>query len=300
MRIGYPCINRTLDCSSSRTFRLKSYSAARLVSTVESNLDGLMAILRYNVAHGLLNFRITSDLVPFASHPVCRFDWAGHFRGKLREVGRFIRRQGIRISMHPDQFTLINSPDRRIFERSHRELRYHALVLDTMGLPVSAKIQVHVGGVYGDKPAAMARFVRRYARLDPAVRRRLVIENDDGRFHLADCLRISEDCRVPVLFDTFHHELLSSGETMGDALVLCSRTWKKRDGLPMVDFSDQEPGGRRGRHAESIDLRRFRRFLEASRPHDFDLMLEIKDKEKSALRALRTAAGAGRLDQVFS
>ena len=152
MKIGYPCLNLTIGCKASRTFRLKSFSEQRLIETVADNLDCLMHILRWNVERRILFFRITSDLVPFASHPVCRFDWLGHFRETFARIGAFIRSHNIRISMHPDPFTLINSRDEAIFERSCRELLYHAQVLDAMELDRTAKIQIHVGGVYGDKP----------------------------------------------------------------------------------------------------------------------------------------------------
>ena len=132
MKIGYPCLNRTIGCKADRTFRLKSYSEERLIETVANNLACLEEILRHNVAMRVLFFRITSDLVPFASHPVCRFDWQGHFREQFTRLGAFIREHDIRISMHPDQFTLINSLDEAIFERSRRELLYHAQVLDAL------------------------------------------------------------------------------------------------------------------------------------------------------------------------
>lgn len=80
MRIGYPCLNTSVGCSPARTFRLASYSDVRLVETVERNLACTDAILHYNVAHGLLAFRLTSDLVPFASHPVCAYAWQERFR----------------------------------------------------------------------------------------------------------------------------------------------------------------------------------------------------------------------------
>jgi len=190
MRIGYPCINRSLDCQGDRTFRLKSYSEGRLVEVVGNNLACLERMLRYNIGHGIGFLRVSSDVVPFASHPVCAFDWQAHFQAPLRRLGRLIRRHRLRISMHPDQFTLINSPDAGIFARSHAELRYHADLLDGLGLGLDAKIQIHVGGVYGERDAAIGRFIERYARIDERVRRRLVIENDERCYPLADCLRI--------------------------------------------------------------------------------------------------------------
>lgn len=188
--------------------------------------------------------------------------------------------------MHPDQFVLINSPSREIVGRSVAELEYHCRVLDLMGLDSSAKVQIHVGGVYGDKPAAIGRFVRQYGRLKPFVRKRLVIENDDGLFSLRDCLLVHEKTGIPVLFDVFHHKCNSDGESVREAVKLAAATWKKKDGVLMADYSSQKKGGRFGAHTENIDLEDFAEFLKEARGADFDVMLEIKDKEKSALLAI--------------
>jgi UV DNA damage endonuclease len=288
MRIGYPCINRTIGCKGNHTFRLQSYSEARLIATVADNLACLQQILAFNLRHGLLFFRITSDLVPFASHPVNQFDWQSYFQPHFREIGQFIAEHGIRISMHPDQFTLINSLDIAVFERSVKELEYHAEVLDLLGLDTSAKLQIHVGGIYGDKAKSMQRFVERFERLDERIRSRLVIENDDRLYTLRDCLRIHAETGIPVLFDLFHHEVNSSGESIHEALKLVSRTWSEEDGVPMIDYSSQEPGERARKHAETIDLAHFKRFLKTLNDLGFegDIMLELKDKEKSAVKAL--------------
>jgi UV DNA damage endonuclease len=286
MKIGYPCINLTIGCIGDRTFRLKSYSEERLIATVENNLSCLLEMLRFNVRHSILFFRIASDLVPFASHPVCRFDWQGYFQSKFDLIGRFIRANRIRISMHPDQFTLINSLDEGVFVRSEKELLYHAHVLDAMSLDVTAKIQIHVGGVYGDKERSMQRFVDRFNRLPDVVRRRLVVENDDRNYTLKECVTISEATGMPVLFDVFHHKVNNNGETIRQAFRMFHGTWKKSDGIPMVDFSLQGMGKAKGSHAQSIDLKDFKEFLEQTRPYDFDIMLETKDKERSAIKAL--------------
>jgi len=285
MRIGYPCINTTIGCKSGRTFRLKSYSEERLIETVKSNLYCLSKILKFNLRHNLLFFRITSDLVPFASHPICTFNWQEHFAEDFKTIGDFIKSHEMRISMHPDPFTVINSLENRVFDNSLRELVYHAQVLDLMELNTSAKIQIHVGGVYGDKEKSMKRFVEMFEKLDQIIKRRLVIENDERRYNLKDCLKISAETEVPILFDVFHHGINNSGETIKEAFELFTRTWKEKDGLPMVDYSSQQTDNRRAKHAEAINTEKFRKFLEDTKPFDFDIMLEIKDKEISALKA---------------
>jgi UV DNA damage endonuclease len=95
---------------------------------------------------------------------------------------------------------------------------YHCIVLDSLGLDESAKIQIHVGGTYGDKVQGLTRFVNVYKLLEPNVRRRLVIENDDRLFSLKDCLNIHALTVIPIVFDTFHHRLLNNGETLPEAI----------------------------------------------------------------------------------
>ncbi|MFC1848537.1 UV DNA damage repair endonuclease UvsE [Chloroflexota bacterium] len=234
-------------------------------------------------------FRITSDLVPFASHPVCQFEWQHYFQDKFQDTGDYIRAHDIRISMHPDQFTLINSPDEGVFQRSLQELIYHVQVLDLMALDTSTKIQLHVGGVYEDKTTSIRRFVDRFNTLPDLVKRRLVIENDDRSYTLQDCLQVSSMASIPVILDSFHHQVNSSGESLGDALSSASSTWRQEDGILMVDYSYQKGNGRRGAHSETVNIDHFRQFLDTTKSYDFDIMLEIKDKEQSALKAVEAA-----------
>ncbi len=298
MKIGYPCINRTLTCQGNRTFRLKSYSLHNLIEKVENNLDCLRQILEYNLKHNILFFRITSDLVPFASHPINQFDWQGFFKKKFRTIGQFIKKHDMRISMHPDQFTLINSLNRTIFRRSLKELLYHAEILDLMELNTYAKIQIHVGGVYSDKKKSIKRFIKRYENIDDRIKRRLVIENDDKSYCLRDCLLVHEQTGIPIVFDVFHHSVKNAGEKLDQAFALFSKTWKRKDSIPMVDYSHQKPGGQTGQHATSLNRKVFRNFLCQTKPYDFDIMLEIKDKEKSALEAVETASADQRFKKL--
>lgn len=295
MRIGYPCINLSLPCRPSRTFRLANLTWERLRETLAGNLACLEAIVRWNAQHGLLFLRITSDLVPLASHPQNRFPWDEAFAERFGEIGALIRSLGMRISMHPGQYTLLNSPRKEVVAAAVRDLAYHARVLDLLGLDRTAKIQIHVGGVYGDKARAMERFVRAVEALPPGIRERLAVENDEKFYTVSEVLRLCRITGLPAVFDVFHHELNPDGTSVAEALAAQRETWGPEDGLPIVDYSSPLPGGRPGSHAYELNEAHFLRFLEESRPHDFDLMLEVKDKERSALRALALAADDPRL-----
>jgi UV DNA damage endonuclease len=309
MKIGYPCINNSISRKTTSTFRLASYSESRMIQTIKDNLIHLNQILKYNVKNDLLFFRISSDLIPFASHPICELAWHNFFQYELEQIGDYIKKYNIRISMHPDQFVVLNSPNEKTVQNSIRELNYHCNLLDTMCLDETAKVQIHVGGVYENKSKAIDRFIKKCNLVDHSIKKRLVIENDDHLYSLRDCICISKQTGIPVVFDRFHHECFGSnnnnkdtGEsksensTLQNILQNAFLTWKiNKDGLPMVDYSSQDVGtindhnqmiARRGKHTLTIDPISFEKFLRETESLDFDIMLEIKDKEKSALKAL--------------
>jgi UV DNA damage endonuclease len=297
MRIGYPCINLTLKNQYSSTFRLKSYSEKRFNETVKNNLDHLLSVLNFNKKNNIYFFRISSDIIPFASHPVCDINWSDIFKEKLKEIGDFIIKNNIRVSMHPDQFVILNSKSEDIVKNSIRELQYHCKLLDSMRLPTSAKIQIHVGGVYGDKKKAKKDFVNNFNNLlEESLKKRLVIENDDRSYSLKDCLDINSETGIPIVFDTFHHECLNNGETFQQSLSSFIESWSYLiDGNPILDYSSQSIGERKGKHAKTLDKNHFvymytefkNTIKENQVDLDLDIMLEIKDKEKSALLALK-------------
>ncbi len=245
-----------------------------------------METLQYNREKGILFFRITSGLVPFASHPVCRVDWPVVFRDKFKAIGRFIKKEKMRTSMHPGHFTLLNSLRTTVWRRSIKEIEYHVDVLDLLGLDNSHKIQIHVGGVYNDKEESLKRFIETYKKLSPKLKKRLVIENDENSYNADDCLRISKATKMPIVFDVFHHQLYNQGEDLKEIIKEIFLTWRKKDGIPIVDYSSQDANKKRGAHTEGIDLENFNKFLEITQDVDYDIMLEIKDKAKSALEAL--------------
>ena len=291
MKIGYPCINTSIQRHHKSTFRLASYSEMRLIQTVSDNLAHLEKILKFNVENRLLFFRISSDLVPFASHPICKFNWIDNFKSEFKQLGEYIKANNIRISMHPDQFVILNSSNDKVTDNSINELKYHCNILDAMDLDRTAKVQIHVGGVYGDKPRAIKKFIECYSTLSETIKKRIAIENDDHLFNLKDCLEIHQQTGIPIIFDNFHHECFNySKESIIQAIKKASLTWKVKDGLPMLDYSSQSKGERKGKHAATLDPLLFCNFIMETQRLDFDVMLEIKDKEKSALAALKLLA----------
>lgn len=285
MKIGYPVINQGLGHISSHTFRLAALSEAKLLKTATENIDSMEQTIAWNIERGLMFYRIGSGVIPFASHPAMVIDWQRPFRERLARIGKTIRDSGMRISMHPGQFVVINSPNETTYQNSVRELQYHADLLDLFGLDATHKVQFHLGGIHGEREASTAIFIERYNALPESIRRRLVIENDERVASLAQCLEIHKACGLPVLFDTLHHEVNNNGETVLAGLKRAAATWGPADGVPMIDYSSQNPDKKIGAHAVTLDVDKFRRFIKSLKGFDIDIMFEIKNKEASALQA---------------
>lgn len=271
-------------------------------------LDGIFDHL---AAEGIRMYRISSDIAPYVTHPdMPQFHRQIEECGEeLATVGARARGLDLRLSMHPSQYIVLNSPDARIADAAVADFVYHARFLDALGTDLDAKIVTHVGGVYGDKPAAMERFAANYERLPEIVRRRLVLENDEVSYSVAEIERVHAMTGIPLIFDILHHRVnREDGRTEADACAACLRSWPE-DQTPKIHYSTQRGTARTpragadpetappraGEHDDWIDPGDFIRFLEEMEgERRFDAMLEAKAKDVALLR-LREAILAGGL-----
>jgi UV DNA damage endonuclease len=293
MRVGYACINTELRAPN-RTCRLANATPERILELGRANLEALRAILAWNAAHGIRLFRLTSDLIPFGSHPVNPLPWWDLLAEEFAACAALIRQTGQRVSLHPGQYTVLNSPRPEVVTNSRAELIYHVRLLEALETDRSHKIVLHLGGVYGDRQAALQRLAVVYVSLPEAVQARLVFENDERSYTLADALNLHEDIGAPVIFDVFHHRWNPSLQslTLSEQVELAAHTWQPADGPPKLHYSDQWPGKPPGAHSATLDLAAFAEFVRQLPPRPLDIMLEVKDKEQSALAAQAYLAGA--------
>lgn len=285
LKVGYACVNTQLP-SPARTIRLANATPQRLRELVAHNLDALEAILDWNAEHGIEVFRLTSNLVPFASHPVNELVWWVEFDERFRALGEQLRTAGARISIHPAQYVVLSSRTPTVVTAAVDELTYHGRLLDALGHRRSAKIVLHVGAGTSGDASALERFAAGVVRLPENVRTRLAIENDE-RWPVERVLDLSARLGVPVVLDVFHHSLAPSFRGLGvrELVQLVGQTWAAEDGRQEVHFSTQADGRRPGAHAETLDLAAFARFVECVGDLPLDCILEVKDKEQSVLRA---------------
>lgn len=287
MSIGYACLIVGEQGYDYRTIRLDHLTDSRLREVIEHNLLTLERMINYNVFHEIKMFRITSDLIPFGSSQANKLDWTEEFKSNFNRIGEIIKASKIRVSMHPGQYTVLNSPDQSVVDRAVDDLIYHTKVLNCLSVDSSAKIILHIGGIYGDKPLAMDRFVEQYQKLPEEIKSRLVIENDDRSYNIHDVLSISKRTGIPVVYDNLHNRLLPS-EPIGDDLFWiqeASKTWRPVDGNQKIHYSEQNPEKKNGSHSDRIHMDEFLPLYE--KLDNVDVMLEVKDKNLSAIKTIQ-------------
>lgn len=288
MRIGYACIALAVEKTDLKSCTMKNASPERLLSLVSHNLRALDAMIDYNIQNGILLYRVSSDLVPFGSSLARDLPWEAENEQLLRSIRKKIAASGMRVSMHPGQYTVLSSPDAGVTARGVEDLRYHARVLDSLAPGREHKIVLHAGGKYGDTPSAMRRFVSAYRDLDASVARRLVLENDGSIYTIAEVLELSGILGAPVIFDNLHNALNPADKTKDDAywITQAAPTWSAADGPQKLHYSQQHPVKTRGAHSDSIAIDPFLDYCHRLPDRSVDIMLEVKDKNLSALKCI--------------
>lgn len=284
IRLGYVSYNTQLPLPN-KTFRLSNYSDEKMLQVAQSNINALRTILLWNKEHSVHFFRITSQLIPFGSHPINKGKWKELLQEQLEEIGEIINRNKMRVSMHPGQYTVLNTPHDSYYKNSLRDLEYHTSLLELMGLDSSHTIVIHGGGAYGDKSKSLSVLCERINNLSSSIKNRLILENDDKIFNAQDIFTVCEKTNIPGVLDVFHHEVLPSYENFKrrDLILLYKKTWPQNE-RQKIHYSTQEQGKIAGTHAQKIDLLDFSKFYEEIKDLDLDIMLEIKDKENSLLK----------------
>jgi len=288
MSIGYACLTIGVLNTNLKSCIAKNVDEEKLLDLILHNLNSLENIIDYNIKNNIKLFRISSDLIPFGSSPINTLSWERIFSSKFIEIGEKIRKSGMRVSMHPGQYTVINSPNAEVVNRAIDDLNYHTKVLDSLGVGSENKIVLHIGGVYNDKDNAIKRFINNYSLLGSNVKERLVIENDDKSYNIKDVLEIGINFKIPVIFDNLHNEINPYDKEKNDIYWIneCKKTWKEKDGYQKIHYSQQNTLKKIGSHSNTIKINKFIDFYEKLGREDIDIMLEVKDKNLSAVKCI--------------
>ncbi|ADC51851.1 putative UV damage endonuclease [Alkalihalophilus pseudofirmus OF4] len=286
MKMGYACQNLTLPTTfrTCRLITMEKEGMEKIKELTLSNIEMLKKVITWNIEQNIYFFRVSSDMIPFATHPKMTWRWQEDtdLREKLDEIHQLQQAHDLRLSMHPGQYTVLNSPKEHVVQNAIKDLEYHADFLHFIG---GSDMILHTGGAYGDKEKAKQTFIKAYHDLSENVRTYLRLENDDKTFHTADVLAISKECGVPICFD-IHHELcferaMPELERLIEEVI---QTWEHILLVPKMHLSSGKRSMKDPAHADFIRPEDFKRLIVLTEPYEVDIMLEAKAKEKALLQ----------------
>tara|TARA_B100000902_G_scaffold53283_1_gene60034 strand:- start:318 stop:1256 length:939 start_codon:yes stop_codon:yes gene_type:complete len=308
MNLGYACINMQLSYPQKyggkpkgvspittgrsmikRTFESKGLDYASELTL--ANAMDLNQIVQWNVINGYKFFRITSGLAPWKSE----YDWddlkdIDEIKGYLSSVGWVVNKHKLRITSHPGPFNVLTSPHEHVVENCISDLTMHGDVFDMIGLSRTPfnKINIHIGGAYGDKPKSMERFCKNFERLPNKVKSRLTVENDDKQsmYSVKELYDgVYSNIGVPIVFDYHHHRFCDGGLSEQEALELAISTWP--EGItPATHYSEsrsveQEDDKIRPQAHSDYVYEKINTY-----GNDIDIMIEAKRKELAVAKYL--------------
>jgi UV DNA damage endonuclease len=291
VRLGLCCINNRLRkkgifCSRS-TIR-KTFSVERAMDLALKNIQDIKPLVEWNEKNKINVFRLSSDMFPHFTDTETE-KYSLDFAVKALETsGETCKKLNQRITMHPGQYNQIGAKTAAVFDKTVDDLKMHADILDAMGIDADGIVNIHGGGVYGDKEATKRRWIEQFDDLPANVKARLTIENCEKCYSTRDCLEIATECKIPVIFDTHHYDCYSllhpneKQESPEQLLPEVIETWGSR--RPLFHISQQRPGSAIGAHSDYItEIPHYLLDIPFEYNTDIDIDVEAKAKEDAIL-----------------
>ena len=243
-------------------------------------------MLHYNIGHQIELYRFSSALVPLATHPEVRWDFLTPFRDQWRELGNLVKQHRLRVSFHPNQFTLFTSPREEVTKNAVIDMEYHYQMLEAMGVEKESLINIHIGGAYGDKESTLERFRENLKSLPSEIKAITTLENDDKTYTADETLKMCQLEGIPLLFD-YHHHMANTGEaSLEELLPEILQTWETRKLTPKIHVSSPKSPSAFRSHSDFVDPEFIQPLLKNLRSlgQDVDFMIEAKKKDQALLK----------------
>jgi len=256
------------------------------------NLLNLSKALEWLVDHDIGAFRVLSPLFPRMTHPdvAYRLNELPDYEPIIKQCEKIRAHKqacDIRLSLHPDQFNVLSSPHSEVTKNTLRELEYQGLLAEHIDADV---INIHGGGVYGDKPLALERLKDNFALLSARVQTRLTLENDDRSYSPADLIPVCEALEIPFVYDVHHHRCLPDELSIENATTKCVQCWENAGREPFFHISSPLNGYDSSKprpHADYINADDFpQEWLDL----DATVDIEAKAKELAVLKLKKDLA----------
>ncbi|AXH12111.1 UV DNA damage repair endonuclease UvsE [Halarcobacter bivalviorum] len=272
-RFGFFCSKSDNSLSTNRTINLNNLNYENVEKKVKQNAKELIELLEYSKTNNYPIFRLGNSFVPFISHKLFDMAWLDKLAPIFDETKERLKDFDTRITIHPGQYTVLNSPKENVIENSLRELEMFFWLFDRLGIDDNGTVLIHGRGAYGDKNSALEKLVETIEKED-WLKQRLALENDERVYTAKEILEVCQTTKIPMVFDIYHHSLNLSEFEPKDIL----KTWQKK--RPKVHLSSKGDG-KFGNHADFIEAKDFfeleKMFEEESK--SIDIMVEAKKKE---------------------
>lgn len=291
VRLGYVSIalglpKVTTSSKVTYTYYQKLYSEEKKITKLKqvtsSNISALKDILEYNTRNNIHFYRMTSSLVPLATHPEVNWNYRTFFKRNFQIIGEHLKSNKIRVDTHPDQFNVINSVSPEVVENTKNNLWFHTNLFEDLNYPLG-KMVLHVGSGAGGKEKSLERFKENFTNYPKEITSKIILENDDKTFTAKETLKLCKELGIPMVLDAHHHLCNNDGEDIKSLLGEIFHTWKNENLPPKLHFSSPKETPTDRRHADFINPDEFISFLELCRDFntDIDIMIEAKMKDSA-------------------
>lgn len=310
IRFGYVANALGLwEASPSKTLTFARYSdlpkddrIEKLKSVTLQNIHNTKRILHYNIAHEIEMYRLSSSLVPLATHPEVMWDFVTPFKNEWQELGQLIQTFKMRVSFHPNQFTLFTSPKEEITMNAVKDMEFHYKMLEAMNALETGFMNIHIGGAYGDKKLTLKRFHQNLKKLPTEIKKHMTLENDDKTYDVQETLLACEKEHIPMVLD-YHHFMANTGEI--DLSLYLNRifnTWNHIHLVPKVHISSPKSEQVYRSHADFVSLEFVLPFLKIAKElnQNFDIMIEAKQKNLAMQKLVEEIAAIRGVKRISS
>jgi len=290
IRLGYACVPVTIDETSSHTITYTNYKKLgklgneKLDKVIKSNFNSLENILKYNIRNDITFFRMTSELIPFLSHPEVQYDFFNQYQEYYKKVGDIIKQNNLRVDMHPSAYTVLNSINEDVVNSTINILKNYQKMYEYMG--IKSYVVLHVGSKVNGKKESIKRFIDNFNKLDNKVKELILIENDDKSFNIRNVLELCRKINRPMVLDYHHFNVYKNNEKIEDYIEKIFNTWEC---IPKIHFSSPKDKKNKRSHHDYINSDDFIKFIEKIKfvNKDFDIMIEAKQKDDALFRLIR-------------
>jgi UV DNA damage endonuclease len=297
LSLGLCCINTELRNQKypvycSRTCIRRNFTVEKAKQLALQNVKDIQELIVWNYENNIRCLRLSSDMFPHFTDTETEKYTIDFAKDELEFAGGLAKSFGHRILMHPGQYNQVGAKEQKVFQQTIYDLEHHANILDTMDIDNDGVIIVHGGGTYGNKENTKRRWIEQFDDLPRNVKNRLVLENCERQYSTRDCLDISEECKIPVVFDFHHYHCYNTiyknslQDNIMDLMPEVIETWTRTNRKNVLMHVSEQGSGKIGHHSDFIENipNEIFNILDENQDIKIDLEIEAKMKEQAILK----------------